>query len=202
MPRGRAVVLVLEVVSPLTQPCVAGGGRASRNLIKALLTMMPAYLTALGTPRRQPSPATLRQTRRRTARLEAGRFLHCLCATIHLSRLESKIFASPSRSSRAQGPSASRRCSGLIHSLGITMVAVPGAPPAAATGLLSSMPVQRGAGRAYTTHVSGLFAPAKRTRHGRRGDRDDRRPHRSRNAIGREWSPRTPASWLSTARST
>ena len=60
------VVLILEVVILGIQFLTAGLiGR--RNPVKALLTMLPAYLTALGTPRRRPRSRSPCVRRRRTA---------------------------------------------------------------------------------------------------------------------------------------
>ena len=58
------VVLILEVVILLTQYLIAGV-IGKKNPIKSLLTMMPAYLTALGTSSSAATiPATLRQTKK------------------------------------------------------------------------------------------------------------------------------------------
>ena len=109
------VVLVLEVVILLTQFCFAGAV-ARRNPIKALLTMMPAYLTALGTSSSAATiPVTLRQTKKNGVSDAVASFTIPLCATIHLAGSTSKIF------SFAFAPG------------------VPGGAIMAATGLLSSM---------------------------------------------------------------
>jgi len=118
------VVLVLEVIILLTQFCFAGIV-ARRNPFKALLTMMPAYLTALGTSSSAATiPVTLRQT-------------------IHLAGSTSKIFSFAFAIVLTQGLTVSSlQWVGFIFMLGITMVAAPGVPGGAimaATGLLSSM---------------------------------------------------------------
>ena len=137
------VVLVLEVVILLTQFCVAGAV-ARRNPIKALLTMMPAYLTALGTSSSAATiPVTLRQTKKNGVSEAVASFTVPLCATIHLAGSTSKIFAFAFAIVLTQGLSVSPvQWVGFIFMLGITMVAAPGVPGGAimaATGLLSSM---------------------------------------------------------------
>ena len=140
------VVLVLEVVILLTQFCVAGAV-ARRNPIKALLTMMPAYLTALGTSSSAATiPVTLRQTKKNGVSDAVASFTVPLCATIHLAGSTSKIFAFAFAIVLTQGLTVSTlQWVGFIFMLGITMVAAPGVPGVpggaimAATGLLSSM---------------------------------------------------------------
>ena len=137
------VVLILEVVILGVQYVVAGiiGGR---NPVRALVTMMPAYLTALGTSSSAATiPVTLAQTRRNGVSDAVASFTVPLCATIHLAGSTSKIFSFAFAIVLTQGLSVSTaQWVGLIFMLGITMVAAPGVPGGAimaATGLLSSM---------------------------------------------------------------
>ena len=137
------VVLVLEVVILGVQYVVAGiiGGR---NPVRALATMMPAYLTALGTSSSAATiPVTLAQTRRNGVSDAVASFPSPLCATIHLAGSTSKIFSFAFAIVLTQGLSVSTaQWVGFIFMLGITMVAAPGVPGGAimaATGLLSSM---------------------------------------------------------------
>ena len=129
------VVLILEVVILGVQYVVAGiiGGR---NPVRALVTMMPAYLTALGTSSSAATiPVTLAQTRRNGVSDAVASFTVPLCATIHLAGSTSKIFSFAFAIVLTQGLSVSTaQWVGFIFMLGITMVAAP-----AATGLLSSM---------------------------------------------------------------
>ena len=137
------VVLLLEVVILGVQYCVAGAyGR--KNPVRALATMLPAYLTALGTSSSAATiPVTLRQTRRNGVSGAVASFTVPLCATIHLAGSTSKIFAFAYAISLTQGVSISTaQWVGFVFMLGITMVAAPGVPGGAimaATGLLSSM---------------------------------------------------------------
>ena len=137
------VVLILEVVILGVQYVVAGiiGGR---NPVRALATMMPAYLTALGTSSSAATiPVTLAQTRRNGVSDTVASFTVPLCATIHLAGSTSKIFSFAFAIVLTQGLSVSTaQWVGFIFMLGITMVAAPGVPGGAimaATGLLSSM---------------------------------------------------------------
>ena len=137
------VVLILEVVILGVQYVVAGiiGGR---NPVRALATMMPAYLTALGTSSSAATiPVTLAQTRRNGVSDTVASFTVPLCATIHLAGSTSKIFAFAFAIVLTQGLTISTvQWVGFIFMLGITMIAAPGVPGGAimaATGLLSSM---------------------------------------------------------------
>ncbi|MCF2707250.1 dicarboxylate/amino acid:cation symporter [Arcanobacterium haemolyticum] len=137
------VVLLLEVVILLTQYIVAGAiGR--KNPIKALATMMPAYLTALGTSSSAATiPVTLRQAKKNGVSDAVASFTIPLCATIHLAGSTSKIFSFAFAIALTQGLDISTMAwVGFIFMLGITMVAAPGVPGGAimaSTGLLASM---------------------------------------------------------------
>ena len=137
------VVLVLEVVI-LGVQYVTAGLIGSRNPVRALATMMPAYLTALGTSSSAATiPVTLAQTRRNGVSDAVASFTVPLCATIHLAGSTSKIFAFAFAIVLTQGLTISTvQWVGFIFMLGITMIAAPGVPGGAimaATGLLSSM---------------------------------------------------------------
>ena len=137
------IVLILEVVILLTQYFVAGAvGRV--NPFKAIFTMLPAYLTALGTSSSAATiPVTLRQTRKNGVSDAVSSFTIPLCATIHLAGSTSKIFAFAFAIVYTQGMAiTTMQWVGFIFMLGITMVAAPGVPGGAimaATGILQSM---------------------------------------------------------------
>ena len=137
------IVLILEVVILLTQYFVAGAvGRV--NPFKAIFTMLPAYLTALGTSSSAAtSPVTLRQTRKNGVSDAVSSFTIPLCATIHLAGSTSKIFAFAFAIVYTQGMTVTTaQWVGFIFMLGVTMVAAPGVPGGAimaATGILQSM---------------------------------------------------------------
>lgn len=137
------VVLLLEVVILAVQYLVAGAV-ARRNPVRALVTMLPAYVTALGTSSSAATiPVTLAQTRKNGVSETVASFTVPLCATIHLAGSTSKIFAFAFAIAMTQGISATpAHWAGFIFMLGITMVAAPGVPGGAimaSTGLLSSM---------------------------------------------------------------
>lgn len=137
------VVLLLEVVILLTQYFVAGA-IGKKNPLSSLLTMMPAYLTALGTSSSAATiPVTLRQAKKNGISDAVASFTIPLCATIHLAGSTSKIFAFAFAIAFTQGIDVSAaQWIGFIFMLGITMIAAPGVPGGAimaATGLLSSM---------------------------------------------------------------
>lgn len=137
------IVLILEVVILLTQYFVAGAvGRV--NPFKAIFTMLPAYLTALGTSSSAATiPVTLRQTRKNGVSDAVSSFTIPLCATIHLAGSTSKIFAFAFAIVYTHGMTVTTtQWIGFIFMLGITMVAAPGVPGGAimaATGILQSM---------------------------------------------------------------
>ena len=137
------IVLILEAVILLTQYFVAGAvGRV--NPFKAIFTMLPAYLTALGTSSSAATiPVTLRQTRKNGVSDAVSSFTIPLCATIHLAGSTSKIFAFAFAIVYTQGMTVTTtQWVGFIFMLGITMVAAPGVPGGAimaATGILQSM---------------------------------------------------------------
>ena len=120
------VVLILEVVILGIQFLTAGLiGR--RNPLKALLTMLPAYLTALGTSSSAATiPVTLRQTKKNGVSDAVASFTIPLCATIHLAGSTSKIFSFAFAIVLTQGLHVSTaQWIGFIFMLGITMVAAP-----------------------------------------------------------------------------
>ena len=87
------ILFVMHVVLLLLQFAIAGS-ITKKNPIKALMTMLPAYATALGT---QSSAATIPITMRQAIQLGVSErvagFVIPLCATIHLSGSTMKITA-------------------------------------------------------------------------------------------------------------
>ena len=137
------LVLVLEGVILASQYLLAGV-IARRNPVQTLVTMLPAYVTALGTSSSAATiPVTLRQTRRNGVSDAVASFTVPLCATIHLAGSTSKIFAFAFAIAITQGLAIGpAQWVGFIFMLGVTMVAAPGVPGGAivaASGLLSSM---------------------------------------------------------------
>lgn len=137
------IIAVLHIVLLLLQFCIAGLV-AKKNPFKALVTMLPAYATALGTQSSAATiPVTLAQARKNGVREEIASFVIPLCATIHLAGSILKIVACAYAISLSMGLNASLDLySGFILMLGITMIAAPGVPGGAimaAIGLIASM---------------------------------------------------------------
>ena len=138
-----AVIFLMHVTVLVLQFCVAGA-IAGKNPFKALWTMLPAYVTALGT---QSSAATIPVTRAQAVKngvdSEVADFVIPLCATIHMSCSILKIVACAFAISLSMGLDFSfATYAGFVLMLGITMIAAPGVPGGAimaALGLLSSM---------------------------------------------------------------
>jgi len=108
-----------------------------------LLTMLPAYFTALGTSSSAATiPVTLEQTKKMGVAEDIADFCVPLCATIHMAGSTMKItgMALAILALQGQVPSFSV-IAGFICMLGITMVAapaVPGGAVMAALGVLKS----------------------------------------------------------------
>ena len=138
-----AIIFVLHVSLLLIQFIIAGA-IAKKNPFKALVTMLPAYVTALGTQSSAATiPVTLKQAIKNGVDEKLAGFTVPLCATIHLAGSTLKIVACALAILWMQGmPHGLDIFAGFICMLGITMVAAPGVPGGAimaALGLLSSM---------------------------------------------------------------
>ncbi len=138
-----SVIFVMHIILLVFQFSVAGL-IAKKNPLKALWTMMPAYMTALGTQSSAATiPVTLMQTKKNGVREEIANFTVPLCATIHLAGSILKITACAYAILWMMDMDVSlERFAGFIFMVGITMVAAPGVPGGAimaALGVLSSM---------------------------------------------------------------
>lgn len=137
------IIFVLHILLLVAQYIIAGG-IAGKNPFKALLNMLPAYFTALGTQSSAATiPVTLRQTIKNGVNPDTAGFVIPLCATIHLSGSTMKIVACALALMMMQDiPYDFGMMTGFIFMLGITMVAAPGVPGGAimaSLGILSSM---------------------------------------------------------------
>ena len=135
------VIFVLHIALLLIQFCIAGM-IARKNPIRALLTMLPAYATALGTQSSAATiPVTLKQAIKNGVSEDLAGFVVPLCATIHLAGSILKITACAYAISLLNGlPVDLATYGGFILMLGITMVAAPGVPGGAimaALGIIS-----------------------------------------------------------------
>jgi len=138
-----AFIFVLHVALLLIQFMVAGA-ITKRNPFVMLKTMLPTYLTALGTQSSAATiPVTLRQVLKLGVREQIAVFSVPLCATIHLAGSTLKIVACAMAVMMMAGePVTIAQYGGFIMMLGIVMVAAPGVPGGAimaALGLLGSM---------------------------------------------------------------
>lgn len=140
-----AVFTLLTFVVILIQFCIAGA-IARKNPLKAIYTMLPAYLTALGT---SSSAATIPVTRAQTIKNgvcpETADFVVPLCATVHLAGSTVKLVSCAVAlllMAGATGQINVATFAGFIAMIGIVMVAAPGVPGGAvmaALGILESM---------------------------------------------------------------
>ena len=133
----------MHIVLLLIQYVIAGGV-AGRNPFKALLTMLPAYATALGTSSSAATiPVSLRQVLKMNISQRIAGFVIPLCATIHLSGSTMKITACALALMMLQGmPYNFELFAGFILMLSVIMVAAPGVPGGAimaALGILNSI---------------------------------------------------------------
>lgn len=140
-----AVFSALTVVVIVIQYCVAGVV-SRRNPFKAMWTMLPAYMTALGTSSSAATiPVTRAQTLANGVSREIADFTVPLCATVHLAGSTVKIVSCAVALLLVAGRSADVNIvtfSGFIAMAGIVMIAAPGVPGGAvmaAIGLLESM---------------------------------------------------------------
>lgn len=137
------IIFAMHVTVLLLQFCLAGA-IAHRNPLKALVTMLPAYVTALGTSSSAATiPVTLAQTKKNGVSDDVADFTVPLCATIHMPCSILKIVACCMAVSFSMGlPVDITTYGGFILMCSITMVAAPGVPGGAimaALGLIASI---------------------------------------------------------------
>lgn len=137
------VIFALHIFLLLVQYLIAGA-IAKKNPFRALITMMPAYFTALGTQSSAATiPITLEQAKKNGVSEKIAGFVIPLCATIHLSGSIMKITACAMALMILEGmPFNFTVFAGFIFMLGIAMVAAPGVPGGAimaAIAILQSM---------------------------------------------------------------
>jgi len=137
------VIFVMHILLLLFQ-YTAAGVFTRRNPFRALITMLPAYMTALGTQSSAATiPVTLAQAKKNGVDEEIADFVIPLCATIHLAGSMLKIVSCAFAIMwMLNMPAGLDLFTGFIFMLGITMVAAPGVPGGAimaAVGVLQSM---------------------------------------------------------------
>ncbi len=148
------VIIVLHILLLLIQFAIAGAV-TRKNPFRALKTMLPAYLTALGTQSSAATiPVTLAQVKKNGVNPDIADFTVPLCATIHLAGSTLKIVSCAFALSYMNGlPSDAGLYIGFIMMLGIVMIAAPGVPGGAifaSIGLISSM-------LGFDSNLSGLM---------------------------------------------
>ncbi|MDR1376134.1 MAG: dicarboxylate/amino acid:cation symporter [Synergistaceae bacterium] len=138
-----AVVIALHCVVIFVQYLIACGV-ARKNPIRSILTMLPAYMTAVGTQSSAATiPVTLRQTKKNKVREDVADFVIPLCATIHLSGSTITLTSCAMAVMMMNGiPVTLGGMFPFILMLGVVMVAAPGVPGGAvmaALGILDTM---------------------------------------------------------------
>lgn len=123
------VIFALHIALLLLQYLIAGVV-VRKNPIRLLVTMMPAYFTALGTQSSAATiPVTLKQALKNGVSEKIAGFVIPLCATIHLSGSTMKITACAVALMILNGmPFSFTLFAGFIAMLGIAMIAAPGVP--------------------------------------------------------------------------
>ena len=137
------VIFLMHVTVLVLQFCIAGA-IAHKNPFKALITMLPAYVTALGTASSAATiPVTLKCAVGNGVSEGVAGFTVPLCATIHLSGSTLKITSCAIALMLMLGiPFDFLTILGFVLMLGVTMVAAPGVPGGAimaALGVLGSI---------------------------------------------------------------
>ncbi|OKL54456.1 sodium:proton antiporter [Bowdeniella nasicola] len=137
------LVFALTLVVLLVQYTIAGVMN-KKNPLVMLKTMLPAYVTALGTSSSAATiPVTLRQAMKMGVSEPVAYFVVPLCATVHLAGSTLKITSFALAIMYISGIEINIGLMiGFVFMLGITMVAAPGVPGGAivaASGLLTSM---------------------------------------------------------------
>lgn len=137
------VIILLHCTMLFLQYFIAGT-IAKKNPIKCLLTMLPAYMTAIGTQSSAATiPVTLKQTKENGVKEDVADFVIPLCATIHLSGSTITLTSCAIAVMMMNGmPVSFAQMLPFIFMLGIVMVAAPGVPGGAimaALGVLSTM---------------------------------------------------------------
>ena len=137
------VIFALTIILLLVQFCIAGL-IGKRNPLQSLKTMLPAYITALGTQSSAATiPVTMAQAIKNRIPENIAGFVIPLCATIHLSGSTLKIVACTLAIVMTSNIDVTfAQYAGFICMLGIAMVAAPGVPGGAimaSIGIIQSM---------------------------------------------------------------
>ena len=140
-----AVIFGLHIFVLVLQYTIAAPfSQGSKNPLRLLWTMMPAYFTALGTQSSAATiPVTLKQTVNMGVDKDIAGFTVPLCATIHMSGSTLKLVACGLALMMTRSmPYDTSMFAGFIAMLGVTIIAAPGVPGGAvmaSLGLFTSM---------------------------------------------------------------
>lgn len=134
------VIFVLHIFILLYLFCIAGGLH-HRNPLRLLWTMIPAYMTVLGTSSSAATiPVTLRQALKNGVSEDSAGFVIPLCATIHMPGSSMKITACALTVCMLNGmPHDPMLFIYFILMLSIMMVAGPGVPGGAVMAALAPL---------------------------------------------------------------
>lgn len=134
------VIFILHVVILLYQYLIAGLISRKRPM-RSLISMLPAYLTALGTSSSAATiPVTMRCTLKNKVQEGIAGFVIPLCATIHMSGSCMKITACALTICLLNGmPHDPLLFLNFIMMLGIMMIAAPGVPGGAVMAALAPL---------------------------------------------------------------
>lgn len=132
------IIFALHIVVLILQFSIAGIV-TKRNPFKLLVTMLPAYFTALGTQSSAATiPVTLKQTIKNKVNEDVAGFVIPLCATIHLSGSTLKIVSCAIALMMMHNtPVEASNMIYFICMLGVVMVAAPGVPGGAIMAAIS-----------------------------------------------------------------
>ena len=152
------IIFALHIGLLLLQYIIAGLV-AKKNPLRLLLTMLPAYFTALGTASSAATiPVTLGQARKNGVSQGVSAFVIPLCATIHLAGSMLKIVSCALALMLMQGNSPDFGLfTHFILLLGITMIAAPGVPGGAIMAALAILQSVLGFDQAQQALMISLY---------------------------------------------
>lgn len=152
------IIFILHILLLLIQYTVAGT-IVRKNPLRLLLTMLPAYATALGTSSSAATiPVTLRQAIRNGVNEDIAGFCIPLCATIHLAGSTLKITATALAVCMINGyPHDLVVFAGFIFMLGVIMIAAPGVPGGAIMAAIAPLQSLLGFGEADVALMIAVY---------------------------------------------
>lgn len=152
------IIFILHILLLLIQYTVAGI-IVKKNPLRLLLTMLPAYATALGTSSSAATiPVTLRHAIRNGVDEDIAGFCIPLCATIHLAGSTLKITATALAVCMINGyPHDLVVFAGFIFMLGVIMIAAPGVPGGAIMAAIAPLQSLLGFGEADVALMIAVY---------------------------------------------